>query len=84
MCPKTNKLFCFICLVMGGNRSAWTQERVCKLSNETGNVAPDLATLRRRDLEGRYLPAGGGILKGKYGSFSLVDVSQNLFASSGL
>ncbi|KAJ8950094.1 hypothetical protein NQ318_017819 [Aromia moschata] len=26
---------------------------VCKLSNETGNVAPDLATLRRRDLEGR-------------------------------
>ncbi|KAJ8959365.1 hypothetical protein NQ318_022051 [Aromia moschata] len=26
MCPKTNKLFCFICLVMGGNRSAWTQE----------------------------------------------------------
>ncbi|KAJ8956061.1 hypothetical protein NQ318_016511 [Aromia moschata] len=28
---------------------------VCKLSNETGNVAPDLATLRRRDLEGRYV-----------------------------
>ncbi|KAJ8958708.1 hypothetical protein NQ318_016435 [Aromia moschata] len=26
MCPKTNKLFCFICLVMGGNQSAWTQE----------------------------------------------------------
>ncbi|KAJ8952894.1 hypothetical protein NQ318_006510 [Aromia moschata] len=26
---------------------------VCKLSNETGNVAPHLATLRRRDLEGR-------------------------------
>ncbi|KAJ8957015.1 hypothetical protein NQ318_012182 [Aromia moschata] len=26
MCHKTNKLFCFICLVMGGNRSAWTQE----------------------------------------------------------
>ncbi|KAJ8936531.1 hypothetical protein NQ318_006477 [Aromia moschata] len=26
MCPKTNKLFCFICLVMGGNRSAWTQK----------------------------------------------------------
>ncbi|KAJ8958110.1 hypothetical protein NQ318_006039 [Aromia moschata] len=26
MCPKTNKLFCFICLVMGGNRSTWTQE----------------------------------------------------------
>ncbi|KAJ8950221.1 hypothetical protein NQ318_006195 [Aromia moschata] len=25
---------------------------VCKLSNETGNVAPDLATLRRRDLQG--------------------------------
>ncbi|KAJ8960908.1 hypothetical protein NQ318_020207 [Aromia moschata] len=25
---------------------------MCKLSNETGNVAPDLATLRRRDLEG--------------------------------
>ncbi|KAJ8947489.1 hypothetical protein NQ318_009792 [Aromia moschata] len=25
-CPKRNKLFCFICLVMGGNRSAWTQE----------------------------------------------------------
>ncbi|KAJ8951124.1 hypothetical protein NQ318_021568 [Aromia moschata] len=25
-CPKGNKLFCFICLVMGGNRSAWTQE----------------------------------------------------------
>ncbi|KAJ8950832.1 hypothetical protein NQ318_012696 [Aromia moschata] len=26
---------------------------VCKLSNETGNVAPELATLRRRDLEKR-------------------------------
>ncbi|KAJ8948173.1 hypothetical protein NQ318_010446 [Aromia moschata] len=26
---------------------------VCKLSNETDNVAPELATLRRRDLEGR-------------------------------
>ncbi|KAJ8934950.1 hypothetical protein NQ318_021206 [Aromia moschata] len=26
---------------------------VCKLSNETGDVAPDLVTLRRRDLEGR-------------------------------
>ncbi|KAJ8962114.1 hypothetical protein NQ318_018071 [Aromia moschata] len=25
-CPKRNKLFCFIWLVMGGNRSAWTQE----------------------------------------------------------
>ncbi|KAJ8959108.1 hypothetical protein NQ318_022365 [Aromia moschata] len=25
-CPKRNKLFCFICLVMGGNQSAWTQE----------------------------------------------------------
>ncbi|KAJ8961161.1 hypothetical protein NQ318_008841, partial [Aromia moschata] len=25
-----------------------------KLSNETGNVAPDLAVLRRRDLEGRF------------------------------
>ncbi|KAJ8962517.1 hypothetical protein NQ318_000908 [Aromia moschata] len=25
---------------------------VCKLRNETGNAAPDLATLRRRDLEG--------------------------------
>ncbi|KAJ8959673.1 hypothetical protein NQ318_021863 [Aromia moschata] len=25
---------------------------VCKLNNETGNVAPDLATLRRRDLKG--------------------------------
>ncbi|KAJ8946035.1 hypothetical protein NQ318_023284 [Aromia moschata] len=24
-CPKRNKLFCFICLVIGGNRSAWTQ-----------------------------------------------------------
>ncbi|KAJ8936081.1 hypothetical protein NQ318_008028 [Aromia moschata] len=28
---------------------------VRKLSNETGNVTPDLATLRRRDLEGRYV-----------------------------
>ncbi|KAJ8935523.1 hypothetical protein NQ318_005630 [Aromia moschata] len=28
---------------------------VCKLSNETGNVAPDLGTLRRRDLEGRHI-----------------------------
>ncbi|KAJ8940167.1 hypothetical protein NQ318_019376 [Aromia moschata] len=28
--------------------------KVCKLSNETGNVAPDLATLRRRDLERRF------------------------------
>ncbi|KAJ8952006.1 hypothetical protein NQ318_023446 [Aromia moschata] len=27
--------------------------RVCKLSNETGNVAPDLATLKR-ELEGRF------------------------------
>ncbi|KAJ8962818.1 hypothetical protein NQ318_001218, partial [Aromia moschata] len=25
-CPKRNKLFCFICLVMGGNQSAWIQE----------------------------------------------------------
>ncbi|KAJ8936729.1 hypothetical protein NQ318_007089 [Aromia moschata] len=25
-CPKRNKLFCFICLVMGGNQSVWTQE----------------------------------------------------------
>ncbi|KAJ8960620.1 hypothetical protein NQ318_013912 [Aromia moschata] len=25
-CPKRNKLFCFICFVMGGNQSAWTQE----------------------------------------------------------
>ncbi|KAJ8944686.1 hypothetical protein NQ318_015894 [Aromia moschata] len=25
---KQTKLFCFICLVMGGNRSAWTQEGV--------------------------------------------------------
>ncbi|KAJ8958438.1 hypothetical protein NQ318_002224 [Aromia moschata] len=33
-------------------RSFLTYE-VCKLSNETGNVSPDLATLRRRDLEGR-------------------------------
>ncbi|KAJ8955618.1 hypothetical protein NQ318_001448 [Aromia moschata] len=24
-CPR-NKLFCFICLVMDGNQSAWTQE----------------------------------------------------------
>ncbi|KAJ8940742.1 hypothetical protein NQ318_005493 [Aromia moschata] len=29
MCPKRNKLFCFICLVMGGNQSAWTQEGSC-------------------------------------------------------
>ncbi|KAJ8941124.1 hypothetical protein NQ318_007706 [Aromia moschata] len=28
MCPKTNKMFCFICLVMGGNRSAWTQDGI--------------------------------------------------------
>ncbi|KAJ8942994.1 hypothetical protein NQ318_001718 [Aromia moschata] len=28
---------------------------VCKLINETGNVAPDPATLRRRDLEGRSM-----------------------------
>ncbi|KAJ8962263.1 hypothetical protein NQ318_018241, partial [Aromia moschata] len=39
MCPKTNKLFCFICLVMGGNRSAWTQE--------------GLARALSRDLHGR-------------------------------
>ncbi|KAJ8950740.1 hypothetical protein NQ318_011233 [Aromia moschata] len=31
----------------------WKYE-VCKLSNETSNVAPDLATLRRRNLEGRF------------------------------
>ncbi|KAJ8938514.1 hypothetical protein NQ318_005178 [Aromia moschata] len=30
-CPKRNKLFCFICLVMGGNRSAWTQEGTATL-----------------------------------------------------
>ncbi|KAJ8953333.1 hypothetical protein NQ318_012128 [Aromia moschata] len=28
---------------------------VCKLSNKADNVAPDLATLRRRDLEGRKI-----------------------------
>ncbi|KAJ8935747.1 hypothetical protein NQ318_000573, partial [Aromia moschata] len=27
---------------------------VCKLRNETGNVAPDLATLRRRNLQGPF------------------------------
>ncbi|KAJ8951107.1 hypothetical protein NQ318_021551 [Aromia moschata] len=32
-CPKRNKLFCFICLVMGGNRSAWTQEGCYKFIN---------------------------------------------------
>ncbi|KAJ8943422.1 hypothetical protein NQ318_020673 [Aromia moschata] len=32
---------------------------VCKLSNETGNVMPHLATLRRRDLKGR-----NGVLSG--------------------
>ncbi|KAJ8944365.1 hypothetical protein NQ318_017682 [Aromia moschata] len=26
MCHKRNKLFCFICLEMGGNQSTWTQE----------------------------------------------------------
>ncbi|KAJ8948519.1 hypothetical protein NQ318_000059 [Aromia moschata] len=25
-CPKRTKLFCFICLVMGANQSAWTQK----------------------------------------------------------
>ncbi|KAJ8940846.1 hypothetical protein NQ318_005292 [Aromia moschata] len=25
-CPKRNKLFCFIYLVMGGNQSVWIQE----------------------------------------------------------
>ncbi|KAJ8937135.1 hypothetical protein NQ318_019398 [Aromia moschata] len=29
-CPERNKLFCFICLVMGGNQSAWTQGCVGK------------------------------------------------------
>ncbi|KAJ8953912.1 hypothetical protein NQ318_019152 [Aromia moschata] len=43
MCPKTNKLFCFICLVMGGNRSAWTQETLWLL--ETSSFA---------DLQERY------------------------------
>ncbi|KAJ8932107.1 hypothetical protein NQ318_012081 [Aromia moschata] len=32
-CPKRNKLFCFICLVMGGNQSTWTQEGL--MSNPT-------------------------------------------------
>ncbi|KAJ8936003.1 hypothetical protein NQ318_009683 [Aromia moschata] len=32
---------------------SFTIYKVCKLSNETGNVAPDLTTLRIRDLEGR-------------------------------
>ncbi|KAJ8960534.1 hypothetical protein NQ318_013822 [Aromia moschata] len=32
-----------------------TLYEVCKLSNETGNVALDLATPRRRDLEGRVI-----------------------------
>ncbi|KAJ8954713.1 hypothetical protein NQ318_011406 [Aromia moschata] len=27
VCLKRNKLFCFICLVLGGNQCAWTQER---------------------------------------------------------
>ncbi|KAJ8937043.1 hypothetical protein NQ318_021113, partial [Aromia moschata] len=35
-------------------RGCYVLYEVCKLSNATGNVAPDLATLRRRDLEGRF------------------------------
>ncbi|KAJ8949183.1 hypothetical protein NQ318_021676 [Aromia moschata] len=46
-CPKRNKLFCFICLVMGSNQSAWTQEGECYkyLSLEPlGDCAQQLGT----------------------------------------
>ncbi|KAJ8932473.1 hypothetical protein NQ318_023342 [Aromia moschata] len=46
MSPEIHKLFCFICLVMGGNRSAWTQEgvRAAHRSNVVYGMAYDLAS----------------------------------------
>ncbi|KAJ8944765.1 hypothetical protein NQ318_000664 [Aromia moschata] len=46
MCPKRNKLFCFICLVMGGNQSAWTQEECVGKG-----IRPVLLTSRHRPSE---------------------------------
>ncbi|KAJ8958331.1 hypothetical protein NQ318_017477 [Aromia moschata] len=37
------------------NCSELSKYEVCKLRSETGNVGPDLATQRRRDLKGRLL-----------------------------
>ncbi|KAJ8961872.1 hypothetical protein NQ318_021490 [Aromia moschata] len=39
-CPKRNKLFCFICLVMGGNQSAWTQEGASACGHWTIDAIP--------------------------------------------
>ncbi|KAJ8948680.1 hypothetical protein NQ318_004468 [Aromia moschata] len=46
MCPKRNKLFCFICLVMGGNQSAWTQEGDAK-DSQLRFATPFIATVPR-------------------------------------
>ncbi|KAJ8961649.1 hypothetical protein NQ318_021246 [Aromia moschata] len=48
MCPKRNKLFCFICLVMGGNQSAWTQEGTA--------VVRELETLVKVQKLGKWIP----------------------------
>ncbi|KAJ8951069.1 hypothetical protein NQ318_003767 [Aromia moschata] len=49
---------------------------VCKLSNETGNVALDLATLRRRDLEGLWMI--GLLRKGVRQGLTVMDLYKSL------
>ncbi|KAJ8948344.1 hypothetical protein NQ318_019329 [Aromia moschata] len=44
-CPKRNKLFCFICLLIGGNRSAWTQEGLLKRVRQLLDKVPNVDTL---------------------------------------
>ncbi|KAJ8959694.1 hypothetical protein NQ318_021885, partial [Aromia moschata] len=44
---------------------------MCKLSIETGNVAPDLATLRRQDLAGRHSQKKEGRLNTNYAAEGL-------------
>ncbi|KAJ8939771.1 hypothetical protein NQ318_023346 [Aromia moschata] len=44
MCPKRNKLFCFICLVMGGNQSACTQEGIHLCLFDTFKGTPNIGS----------------------------------------
>ncbi|KAJ8960473.1 hypothetical protein NQ318_013757 [Aromia moschata] len=53
--PQHKLLFLRTCETNFIPDKIWAKYEVCKLSNETGNIGPDLATLRRRVLEGRSI-----------------------------